>query len=66
MKTIELTEEELEAFKVIFINEQLGDYLSYSESGKLCKDSYSSLFTKLGISLVVETTIDFGEEDVSN
>jgi len=51
MKTIELTKEELEAFKVMFDNEQLGDYLSYSESGTLCEDEYSSLFRKLGIEL---------------
>jgi len=49
MKTSELTKEELEAFKVIFTNEQLEYYLSYSESGKLCEDSFSSLFTKLGV-----------------
>lgn len=64
MKTITLTKEELEAFKVIFTNEQLGDYLSYSESGKLGEDGYSSLFRKLGISLVSETSVDFGEENV--
>ena len=64
MKTIELTKEELEAFKVIFTNEQLGDYLSYSESGTLCEDAYCSLFRKLGISLVIEMKINFGEEDV--
>jgi len=65
MKIIELTKEELEAFKVMFANEQLVDYLSYSESGKLCEDEYSSLFRKLGISLVIETVVDFGEEDAS-
>jgi hypothetical protein len=57
MKTIELTKEELEAFKVMFLDNELADYLSYSESGKLMKDAYSSLFTKLGINLT-------GEEDV--
>jgi len=54
---VELTKEELEAFKLIFLNEQLNEYLSYSESGHLCGDEYSSLFTKLGINLT-------GEEDV--
>jgi hypothetical protein len=64
MKTIELTKDELEAFKVMFTNEELGDYLSYSESNKLCEDEYSKLFRKLGISLVIETKVNFGEEDV--
>jgi len=54
MKTITLTKEEQEAFKVIFTNEQLCDYLSYSESSKLCEDAYSSLFRKLGVSLTGE------------
>jgi hypothetical protein len=54
---IELTKEELEAFKLIFNDNGLADYLSYSESGHLCNDKFSSLFTKLGITLT-------GEEDV--
>jgi len=56
MKIIELTKEELDAFKLIFLNEQLNEYLSYSENGHLCCDEYSSLFAKFGINL--------GEEDV--
>jgi len=64
MKPIELTKEELEAFKIMFDNEQLVDYLSYSEGSKLCEDEYSSLFRKLGISLVVETLADFGDGNV--
>jgi len=65
MKTIELTKEEQEAFKVMFTNEQLGDYLSYSESNKLCEDEYSSLFRKLGVSLVVEMKVNFGDTNAS-
>ena len=57
MKTIELTEEEIRAFRAIYITEQLSEYLSYSESGKLFKDEFSSLFVKLGINVK-------GEEDV--
>jgi hypothetical protein len=60
---VNLTKEEQEAFKVMFDDNNLKDYLSYSESGKLYEDEYSSLFRKLGISLVIETTVDFGEED---
>ena len=48
---VNLTKEEQEAFKVMFTEEQLEDYLSYSESGKLCEDAYSKLFRKLGINL---------------
>jgi hypothetical protein len=59
MKSIELSEEELEAFKVMVINEDLEGYLSYSESGKLMEDTYSSLFAKLGITLG-------GEENVTD
>lgn len=51
MKTIKLTKEELEAFKLMFEDNDLTDYLSYSESGHLCEDAYSSLFRKLGILL---------------
>ncbi len=65
MKTIELTEEELAAFKQIFEDNELWEYFSYSESGKLCQDAYSSLCSKLGISLTIETSVDFGEEDAS-
>lgn len=51
MKTVELTEEELQVFKTIYIDNALYEYLSYSESGKLYVDWYSSLFIKLGINL---------------
>ena len=57
MKIIELTEEEQEALQFMF-DEDLKSYLSYSESGKLCYDAYSSLFRKLGINL--------GETNASN
>ena len=49
MKSIELTEEELQVFKNIYDDNCLYECLSYSESGKLQEDGYSSLFTKLGI-----------------
>lgn len=56
MINIKLTEEELEAFSIIFDDNELSNYLSYSESGELCEDEYSNLFRKLGITLT-------GEED---
>ena len=51
MKTVDLTDEELQAFKNIYEEQCLYEYLSYSESGKLQTDSYSSLFSKLGSDL---------------
>lgn len=51
MTTVELTEEELQAFKAIYEGNCLHEYLSYSESGKLQVDGFSSLFSKLGIDL---------------
>jgi hypothetical protein len=58
MKTITLTKDELEAFVFIYNDALLKEYLFYSESGKLQKDSYASLFIKLGINLRI------GEKDV--
>jgi hypothetical protein len=58
MKTITLTKEEQEAFKFIYNDALLKEYLSYSESGKLMEDVYSKLFIKLGINLRI------GEENV--
>jgi hypothetical protein len=56
MKTIELTEEEQEALQFMF-DEDLKAYLSYSESGTLCEDTYSKLFRKLGINLTGEENV---------
>lgn len=65
MKTITLTDEELEAFQTMYEDNALWDYLSYSESGKLAKDAYSTLFSKLDINLHEESNnLDFGAENV--
>ena len=57
MKTLDFTEEELAAFKELYITEQLSEYLSYSESGNLFKDEFSSLFVKLGINVKGEENV---------
>ena len=64
MKTINLTDEELEAFRNMYEDNELWEYLSYYENGKLAKDAYSTLFSKLGINLTEETHLVFGDENV--
>lgn len=46
-----LTTEEFEAFSNMYEDNSLWEYLSYHENGKLAKDAYSTLFSKLGINL---------------
>ena len=53
---VELTEEEVEAFKTIYYEAELIDYLEaeYDEESEECvaiETAFSSLFTKLGIDL---------------
>lgn len=64
MKTINLSDEELEAFRSMYEDNGLWEYLSYTESGKLAKDAYSTLFSKLGINLTEVGDLDFGDENV--
>ncbi len=47
MTTIELTEEELIAFKGIYFDNELQEYMSFDVNGNLLKDKYFTLFTKL-------------------
>lgn len=60
MKTITLTKDEQEVFKRIYEENDLWEYLSYTESGKLAKDAYSTLFSKLGINLAEVSDLDLG------
>ena len=62
-----LTKEEFEAFNLMYENEHLYDYLSYTESGKLAKDEYHSLFIKLGLNPYEKSNnLDFGDTDANN
>lgn len=56
---IELTEEEVKAFKNIYEDNACYEYLTYTEEDVLLKDAYATLFTKLGIDVT-------GEEDASS
>jgi hypothetical protein len=64
MKTINLSDEELEAFRNMYEDNELWEYLSYYENGKLAKDAYSMLFSKLGIDLTEQNNLDFGDKNV--
>jgi hypothetical protein len=55
---VELTEEEVEAFKVMCDDNDLYAYVSYGKDGSVTQDAYATLLTKLGIDLT-------GEQDVS-
>ena len=60
MKTIELTEEELQAFRDIYDENALYEYLDYEEGMEepvVKVDRFSSLFKKLGINLEGENNV---------